>query len=774
MKTKNILKRLLLPGLVGGALSVAAMPAAAVTDFYLIAKSVTITLPGGGTVDLWGYADDVGGACFNTVDNVNPGTVNDAADRAARTAAAACTGPIATVPGPKLDVPIGDQNVRVRLVNLLTERTSVVIPGQEMPFSSATNNGPTWNNGALGGRPNATATVRSFGREAVQNGGRLSYVWNNFRSTNFKPGTFLYHSGTEVRRQVQMGMYGGISQDYPGLGATKAQDIFLSAVDDIMAATITGGSYTSPLNHKPRYFMVNGEFVDVNDAGFVCLDGTLATPLTASVGDIIQLRLYNASYRDYAPQMIGDHFDRVAEGGNLLPFPEELNTAIVPAMATQDLLWTPDYEGRYWIQDRRLNLSQNMLAEGGLSACIDVVGAGGADVTGPVTSNVSVVPDPTNGAIIVTITASANDTTTGGSDIASGAYEILDAGNVVVGSGAMAAQDGTFDAPIEIFEAFPAVAALPVGTYTVSVVSTDLLGNTGAAAITTFVVSSVGVDNPPAANAGGPYSGRVGFAITLDGSASTDDNAIVLYEWDVDNDGTFDISTPNPTVSHTYTAAHTSLVALRVTDNATPTAQTNTAAASATITFNLVPIANPNGPYNLTSLTGTLDGSGSSDGDTDPLTYAWNFGDGMTGTGISPSHTWPVDGTYTVTLTVNDGFDDSLPVTTTVSIITGAGTPDVLNCNKTVYKAEKDELIVEVTTDTLGVAPNFRTMTAEIDDDGNGTFDRTLGDVPIKDAAGGKYKANFKPMPNPDPTAASVVKVTSDLGGSCVRNVNID
>jgi PKD repeat protein len=53
-------------------------------------------------------------------------------------------------------------------------------------------------------------------------------------------------------------------------------------------------------------------------------------------------------------------------------------------------------------------------------------------------------------------------------------------------------------------------------------------------------------------------------------------------------------------------------------------------------------------------LSCTFDGSGSTDPDGTVTSYAWTFGDGGTGSGPTPGHTYAAGGTYTVTLTVTD------------------------------------------------------------------------------------------------------------------------
>lgn len=85
---------------------------------------------------------------------------------------------------------------------------------------------------------------------------------------------------------------------------------------------------------------------------------------------------------------------------------------------------------------------------------------------------------------------------------------------------------------------------------------------------------------------------------------------------------------------------------------------------------NAAPTAAPGGPYTgAEGVPTAFNGSGSSDPDNQPITYAWDFGDGTSGTGVKPSHLYADNGSYTVTLVVTDSKGlPSTPQTTTVSI----------------------------------------------------------------------------------------------------------
>jgi len=104
----------------------------------------------------------------------------------------------------------------------------------------------------------------------------------------------------------------------------------------------------------------------------------------------------------------------------------------------------------------------------------------------------------------------------------------------------------------------------------------------------------------------------------------------------------------------------------------------------------------PNSPptanftYSCTELACDFDGSDSTDSDGLIGSYAWDFGDGSTGTGVTSSHSYGADGTYTVTLTVTDDAGATATSTQDVTVAAaGDGGGDApISLTATGYKVQ--------------------------------------------------------------------------------------
>jgi len=171
-------------------------------------------------------------------------------------------------------------------------------------------------------------------------------------------------------------------------------------------------------------------------------------------------------------------------------------------------------------------------------------------------------------------------------------------------------------------------------------------------------LSGAGLNAPPTADAGGPYAGVAGEGITLNGLGSSDlDGNIVLYEWDIDNDGVYDYSSALPTQDHSFTEG-TYTIKLRVEDNS---GLTDEATATATIS---VADSQPTADFSASLTSGTapltVDFINQSTGGDGSLTYQWDFdNDGTVDSSeVNPSCIYTFPGSYTVKLTVTDSDSD--------------------------------------------------------------------------------------------------------------------
>ncbi len=304
------------------ALALAATPSFAQT-YDLCASDGTVTI-GGTVIPIWGFADITGG-----------GT---------------CTPGLATLPGPQLTAADG-ATLTINLSNALGVDVSVFIPGLAKAAGDplVPQTAPD-----LQGRQRLT----SFD-EKVAAGGSASYSWTA------REGTYLYQSGTDVRTQVPMGLYGALVVTGAGYPAVAADEVLVfSEIDPALNANPSGFGGARVSTWNPQYFLINGK----------------AYPDTAAIAvnlsDDVLLRFVNAGLQTFVPTLGGGlYMDVIAEDGRLYPHPLTQYGIELPAAKTIDAVINAGTAGSYALYDRALHL-----ANGGMVTTIQAAAAAGAPV----------------------------------------------------------------------------------------------------------------------------------------------------------------------------------------------------------------------------------------------------------------------------------------------------------------------------------------------------------------------------------------------------------
>ena len=185
------------------------------------------------------------------------------------------------------------------------------------------------------------------------------------------------------------------------------------------------------------------------------------------------------------------------------------------------------------------------------------------------------------------------------------------------------------------------------------------------------------LDHPPVVKAPKKVTGGEGAVLSFTVTASDPDGPAVtsltasFAGLPLGNNAAFTANGLNSAGTFTWTPTY---MDARTTPYPVTITATNVLSGSAmtkiTVTnTNRAPLANAGGPY--TAFAGVpliLDGRGSADPDGDPLGYAWVFGDGASGTGAQPAHSYAAIGVYGIGLTVTDGSLVSF-ATTTANIV---------------------------------------------------------------------------------------------------------
>lgn len=234
-------------------------------------------------------------------------------------------------PSPVLCVQEGD-TVTIVVKNTLSEDISLIFPGQENVLANGAPSQPQFDeNGEL----------LSLAPVATANGGSVTYSFVAGR-----PGTYLYESGTQPLKQVNMGLFGALIVR-PAMGANYAYNdastrfnpdteyvLILSEIDPMLHMAAEQELPYNMNDYVPRYWLMNGrsfpDTVAPNGAPWLPNQpyGSLIHihPFNDAVDstdpaynpDPALIRYVSVGTEDYPHHPHGNHERIIARDGNLL------------------------------------------------------------------------------------------------------------------------------------------------------------------------------------------------------------------------------------------------------------------------------------------------------------------------------------------------------------------------------------------------------------------------------------------------------------------------
>ena len=222
--------------------------------------------------------------------------------------------------------------------------------------------------------------------------------------------------------------------------------------------------------------------------------------------------------------------------------------------------------------------------------------------------------------------------------------------------------------------AAPAHVFAKSGTYTVKVTASDTNGTKAQATATVVIVDAVlttPVITPSSANT------QTGLEVTFTGASSDPSGGTLTYTWDFG-----DASTGTGTsVKHIYQNSGTFIVGLTVKNDLGTTVKS-------TLSYQVTPSTGaPTLPVVTSSIATSTPGKAVSftAAATDPgqlaLTYAWDFGDGTTGTGASVSHAFATAGIYNVKVVATNSKNLSATSTSAYTVMQPVSNALVAGCS---------------------------------------------------------------------------------------------
>jgi len=252
--------------------------------------------------------------------------------------------------------------------------------------------------------------------------------------------------------------------------------------------------------------------------------------------------------------------------------------------------------------------------------------------------------------------------------------------------------------------------------------------------------------------------------VNFDATGSSDgDGTIVRYDWDWENDGTYDFEDGGATPAHTYSTEGTYQATVRVTDNSGAT----DTATSTTFTVplpNAAPTASATATQSGDTTQADFDATGSDDSDGTIESYDWDWeNDGtydLEDGGATPSHDFGAYGNYTVKLRVTDNDGE----TGTAEIAVNLQDPNATTEGPTAAleaDPESGAAPLPVTFDASGSTPSESIVLYEWDWDSDGDYEETTTEATIQ--------KNL----TADGTYVVTVRVTDDQGETDTASVDV-
>ena len=325
----------------------------------------------------------------------------------------------------------------------------------------------------------------------------------------------------------------------------------------------------------------------------------------------------------------------------------------------------------------------------------------------PTASIVSITPNPVNTGSIATVSFSATDTD---GTVSSISVDWGDSTTADMLPGTATSDTHTYNTG---------------GSFTITIMATDNSGSTGQTTGSVTVTVPVGVPTV-AVNSPTPNSADTGTTVTVTFTVtSTATVTGITVNW---GDGTTTDSLPGTAISDAHMYANTGnaksqsfTITVTATNSAGPgsgttTEMVNDRSPTASLTFTP--------PNPSAGQTVSFDATASADPDGTVASYAWDFGDGTSGTGVTPTHVYNPAATmsFTVMLTVTDNSGNTGSMSQSITVtVTSISPPTVSITNVSPNPANTGQMV----TLTFTVSSSA-TVTGVTVDWGDGTTPDSL------------------------------------------------